>query len=220
MAAFDGFPPGRARVTPLPDLFFSELLAQIDDLAELKLTLHVFWRLARRAAPVCISRRELAADANLKRALGPAPLDEAISRAVARRSLIELRARNRAGESERFYFLNSPAGRRDLAQIRQGKLALQRGDAPAAATDGEKPNIFALYEQHIGMLTPLIAEQLEDAAAQYPPAWVTAAFDAAVRQDKRSWRYVEAVLQHWQRDGKQPERARRTAAPPPLKRNR
>ncbi len=221
MAAFDGFPPGRARVTPLPDLFFSELLAQIDDLAELKLTLHLFWRLARRAAPVCISRRELDADANLKRALGTASLDDALGRAVARRSLIELRARNRAGQSERFYFLNSPAGRRDLAQVRQGKLALQRGAAPVEAADAEKPNIFALYEQHIGMLTPLIAEQLEDAAAQYPPAWVAAAFEVAVRQNKRSWRYVAAILQHWQRDGKQPERARRApAAPAPLKRSR
>ena len=216
MAAFDGFPPGRVRVTPLPDLFFSELLAQVDDLAELKVTLHLFWRLAKRAAPLCVSHRELAADAVLKRALGPASLDDALDRAVARRSLIELRARNCGGESERFFFLNSPSGRRDLAQVRQGKLRLQRGAAPAEAVDAGKPNIFALYEQHIGMLTPLIAEQLEDAATQYPPAWVAEAFDAAVRQNKRSWRYIEAILQRWQRDGKQPEHPRRASAVPAL----
>jgi hypothetical protein len=66
MNKFVGFPEGKVSVTPLPDLFFSELLTQIDDLAELKLTLHVFWRLAHHKSPLCLSRSELQADAVLR----------------------------------------------------------------------------------------------------------------------------------------------------------
>ena len=45
---FAGFPDGRLRFTPVPDVFFSELLPLIDDLAELKVTLHCLWRLHRQ----------------------------------------------------------------------------------------------------------------------------------------------------------------------------
>lgn len=218
MAAFDGFPPGRLRVTPVPDLFFSELLAQIDEPAELKLTLHLIWRLARHDAPRCASHRDLSADAQLQRMLPAGALDTALAAAVARRTLVELRARNPAGDSERFYFLNDEAGRRDLAQVRQGKLKLQRGAAPAETpAEAAKPNIFALYEQHIGMLTPLIAQQLEDAAAQYAPEWVADAFAEAARRDKRSWRYIETILQRWQRDGRKPITLRKPASAPVLR---
>lgn len=218
MAAFDGFPPGRLRVTPVPDLFFSELLAQIDEPAELKLTLHLIWRLARHDAPRCASHRDLSADAQLQRMLPAGALDTALAAAVARRTLVELRVRNPADESERFYFLNDEAGRRDLALVRQGKLKLQRGAAPAETpAEAAKPNIFALYEQHIGMLTPLIAQQLEDAATQYAPEWVADAFAEAARRDKRSWRYIETILQRWQRDGRKPVTPRKPAGAPALR---
>ena len=41
MKQFDGF-PARMQFTPVPNLFFSSLLPQIDNIAELKLTLHIF----------------------------------------------------------------------------------------------------------------------------------------------------------------------------------
>ena len=40
----------------------------------------------------------------------------------------------------------------------------------------DRPNIFALYEQNIGLLTPLIAEDLKDAINHYPEEWIEAAF--------------------------------------------
>ena len=45
----------------------------------------------------------------------------------------------------------------------------------------ERPNIFVLYEQNIGLLSPLIAEDLKDAADQYPAEWIEAAFREAVQ---------------------------------------
>jgi DnaD/phage-associated family protein len=222
---FIGFPSGKLRVTPIPDVFFSELLAQFDDLAELKVTLHVFWRLAHRAAPLCLSLTELRADATLWQGLDVRALDDALQRAVQRRTLLELRTRNQAGQPERWYFANTESGRREIAAVRAGRLQLQRGATvtPSPTEKAQPSNIFALYEQHIGMLTPLIAEQLQEATQLYKPEWVAEAFAVAVREGKRNWRYVEAILQGWAREGKResrPRAIRKTPRTPSLKRKR
>jgi len=41
---FAGFPDGALASTPVPNLFFTRLLPEIESLAELKVTLHVLWR--------------------------------------------------------------------------------------------------------------------------------------------------------------------------------
>ena len=43
--AFSGFPDGKVYMTPVPAQFFSELLLEIDHLAEFKLSLYVIWKL-------------------------------------------------------------------------------------------------------------------------------------------------------------------------------
>lgn len=212
MSKFAGFPAGKVSVTPLPDLFFSELLTQIDDLAELKVTLHLYWRLAHHKTPLCLSRSELRADAVLRKSLGALSLDDALQRAVQRQSLLELRTRNKAGEIEYWYFANSESGRRDLLSVREGKIRLRRASTLLAPAEPvEHPNVFTLYEQYIGMLTPLVAEQVQEAAQTYPAEWLGEAFGIAAQQDKRSWRYVEAILQRWAREGK--DKRTRTARP-------
>src|SRR5258707_7906393 len=45
---FKGFAAGKSASVQVPTAFFSELLAQIDDLAELKLTVYCFWALQQR----------------------------------------------------------------------------------------------------------------------------------------------------------------------------
>ena len=63
MKLFSGFPSGKVEVTPLPNLFFSELCPAINDLAELKVTLHIFWLVANRKAraPQYVTANELRA---------------------------------------------------------------------------------------------------------------------------------------------------------------
>jgi DNA replication protein len=200
---FSGFPDGRLSVTPLPDLFFGELLPQIDELGELKLTLHILWRLAHHKAPLCISRSELHGDQVLQRSLGAHTLDDALQRAVRRRTLIELRVQNKKGERERWFFANSAEGRRDAERVRRGRPLQRPEPGPVDGADaGTRPNIFVLYERHIGMLTQLIAEQLLDADQTYPADWFPEAFEIAAQADKRSWRYVRAILQRWASEGK------------------
>ena len=67
---FPGF-PARSNQTPLPDLFFSKLLPETDSLPELKVLLHIFWRLYRkRGIQRFVTHDELAADDVLMQGLG------------------------------------------------------------------------------------------------------------------------------------------------------
>jgi DnaD/phage-associated family protein len=66
----------------------------------------------------------------------------------------------------------------------------------------DRPNIFALYEQNIGPLTPMLADLLRDAEATYPADWIADAMKIAVENNKRNWRYVEAILKSWATEGR------------------
>ena len=66
-------------------------------------------------------------------------------------------------------------------------------------TGGE---IFSLYEQNIGQLTPMMAEVLKDAESMYPPGWIGEAIQLSVENNKRAWGYCEAILKRWQANGK------------------
>lgn len=83
----------------------------------------------------------------------------------------------------------------------------------------EKPaqNIFALYEQNIGPLTPMLAEKLKDAEEDYPPEWVPEAFKIAIENNARNWAYVKAILERWKVDGfKSDTRPRKNGKLPPV----
>ena len=66
----------------------------------------------------------------------------------------------------------------------------------------DRPNVFILYEQNVGLLTPLIADQLRDMEKSYPPDWIDEAFTIAVAANKRSLRYIAAILKRWETEGK------------------
>jgi len=61
----------------------------------------------------------------------------------------------------------------------------------------DKPNVFRLYEQNIGLLTPLIADRLVTALETYSAQWIEDAIGEAVTYNRRSWRYIERILTHW-----------------------
>lgn len=209
MRIFSGFPTGRVRHIRLPEPLFTELIPIIDDLAELKLTLHVLWRLESQPGKVrCLRRAELMSDHTLLSSLGelgPSPVEtlaQALERAVARGTL--LRVEHPAGApSEELYFANTPKGRAAAEMI-------QRGEWPADLETPERPNIFTLYEQNIGMLTPLIADELRQAEQEYPAEWIEEAFQKAIAQNIRKWSYIRAILERWRTEGRDDETARRT----------
>ncbi|MBI3159416.1 MAG: DnaD domain protein [Chloroflexi bacterium] len=202
MAEFDGF-RGKMRLTRLPDAFFTDLLGRIDDLDELKVTLYFLWRLERmEGAFRALSEADLAGDAAFTAGLsGPNGLRPALERAVGRGTLLAAEAEIN-GRPTRLYLLNSERGRAALAALESGQWRPDDNLNMPAGLDLEKPNIFRLYEEHIGALTPMIAEALAEAERDYPAAWVEDAVRIAVSNNVRKWRYVEAILERWQREGR------------------
>jgi DnaD/phage-associated family protein len=70
----------------------------------------------------------------------------------------------------------------------------------------DRPNAFRLYEQNIGPLTPLIADQISRAIEDYPDDWIEDALTEAVSYNRRSWRYVSRILENWQASGRSEDR--------------
>ncbi len=199
---FPGF-PRQVRYTPVPSPLLGPLLAQIDDLGELKCTLRFIWLLhQKKGFPRFVTLKELLADRTLVDALTADGGRRAIGLAVSRGTLITATAGG-GGDAGRVYALNRQEDRRALATIAEDVA----GKGAAAGTppwEGapERSNVFALYEDNIGMLNPMIADELREAEELYPLEWLEDAFREAVGQNKRSWRYIARILERWEREGR------------------
>jgi len=209
MKQFTG-PPAKMRFTPVPNFFFTTLLPQISDINELKTTLHILGALYRkRGYPRFVTYRELLTNTSLRRSLKEAAkspdeaLRQALELATKRGTFLHL-VLDRDGMPEDVYFLNTDSDRQIVAKIQNGELSL-----PGLKTEGkdyieteEQPDIFTLYEQNIGMLTPMIADELREAEKLYPVAWIKDAIKEAVSLNKRNWRYIARILERWSSEGK------------------
>ncbi len=231
--SFDGF-PDNARATPVPDPFFNSLLAEIEDVAELKVTLRALWLLGqKRGAFRSLAAAELLNDPTLLKgikSLGGDPQErvrQGLEQAVTRRTLLccpvtpgpatpenPQSPEGREGLAGRRYLLNTAANRRELARRPGGPGQSQREEQWLVPPEAEaemgppelpadpRPNIFALYEDNIGLIGPVIAEQLRDAEAGYPRSWIAEAFRIAINENKRSWSYISAILRRWAAEGR------------------
>ena len=204
-AAFEGFVAG-GLATTLPSQFFVELLPEIDDEAELRVTLYAMYAIGRQRGPLrAVRASDLAVEAPLRRALGACGGDDAlapaIERAAERGSLLTLALDG----GDTLCFVNDEAGRRSLDRVRSGATALHEGAtlAPRRADAGRSVSGPArAYEQEIGLLTPSTSEALAEACERYPEEWVTDALREAARNNARSWAYAEAILRRWEHEGR------------------
>ena len=209
---FAGFPDRMSHV-PVPGAVFGTLLREIDDLAELKVLLHVLRLLhEQRRAPRYVRRSALLADAGLLLAAGSGDggtshqvVAAALDRSIARGTLLAARVLDGAAEDE-CLLLNTRFNEQVVRELAAGVRTI--GDleplpAPREPSEPEeRPTIYQLYEQNIGLLTPLLAEELREAEETYPAAWIEDAFREAVAQNKRNWRYVRRILENWTSRGR------------------
>jgi DnaD/phage-associated family protein len=185
------------------------------------------------SSPHMVSLGEMESSDPLRAALslckGPRSFDEALREGlelcVSRGTVLQLLVREEATNGhaaetgERWYIFNTKENRVWVGALAQGEI-----DVTATPLWGEqygttnsqhpvrviieRPSIYALYEQNIGLLTPILAEQLQDAERRYPVEWIELAFGEAVSNNKRSWRYIERILERWAAEGKQSGKAR------------
>ncbi len=192
MPDFPGFTSSET-FTQLPDSFF-HLLGEFDDLDELKVTLYVLWRFEHMEARTrYISQGQIAEDNGFMRQMTAAGLAASLDKAVRRGTLLRVE-RPDGG----LFLLNSPLGRA-IAEALQKDPERAAGVVPLPPRN--RPNVFKLYEENIGPLTPLMADALKEAEKEYTAEWFDEAFTIAVTRSKRNWKYIEAILKRWKEEG-------------------
>jgi len=198
MSKFKGFTDFET-FTQLPDAFFAQLLNEIKDADELKVTIYAIWRIEHMDGPF----RSLCPTDFDAKDLGLAEDETAsgLEKAVKRGSLIKAQH-----EADVYYFLNSPRGRAAAEAFTKGNW---RASAQGKSVPMERPNVFKLYEENVGPLTPLIADALRDAEELYSSAWIADAIELAVKNNKRNWKYCEAILKRWKEEGRAEKQNRR-----------
>ena len=206
--------PASTKYIPVPAQALGPLLAEIDSLAELKCTLRLIGMVhQRRSKRLWVATSELENDAILVDALAQEPegskqaIIRGVQLAVTRGALLEAEQGN-----EKALFLNDEPGRKAMARL--GEVEVEE---PASSSQGDdRPNIFVLYEENVGSLTPLLTEELKEAESLYPWPWIEEAFRIAVSLNHRSWRYIARILERWDTEGKddgEPRRHSQTTDP-------
>jgi DNA replication protein len=201
--AFAGF--STDTLVGLPPELFSEVIPNITLPSELKVTLQIFYRLSRqRATPRRLSWDDLVGDKTLRRSLRSISklrpiedlLAEGLDAAVRRRTLLHLTLPS-DGRVGNWYLVNTAANRTWAERLAAAQVAL----APSNEQP-ERPSLIGLYEQNIGLVTPMLVDELREAEERYPRAWIEEAMREAVRANARSWRYVRKVLERWAANGR------------------
>lgn len=197
----------------LPAQLFESFLLEIDDLSELKLTLFCLSALQQKEGSYRYLRYgELLGNKQLMRILRSADdarsasdvLEGALERAVRRGTLLEAII-DHPGRLGRIYTFNDADGQRTHRQLEAGEWI------PAGADEIEilppRPTVYGLYEENIGVLTPMIVDAIREAEAEFPFDWIEDAMRYAVQRNARNWRYIRKVLDSWRQEGRRGEKA-------------
>ena len=202
MKKFNGFPE-KFEFSAVPKPFLAQVLPVIDDLDELKATLGFFRVLyQKKGFPVYVTAAEISgAGTGFK----VQAAEQALDKAADRGTIIKLAIMN-DGKAAAVYFLNDEKNRAATRRIAAGELKLDNLAAAITVAPPlpppDLPDIFSLYEQNIGLLTPIIAEELKEALKLYPEAWIKDAIKESVSLNKRSWRYISKILDNWNAGGR------------------
>jgi DNA replication protein len=214
------FDPSQERLIRIPESFFTQVLAASQDIQVQKLTLFAFWLLEiQERDPKYLTQEDFFAQEAVclafqtKKSTDPLPtIKDALEKTVLAGILLQM---NFPGSTtdQKIYFINSPKGRASAAALANGDWKLDFRHTQPVRAQIQKSNIFKLYEDHIGAITPIMAEYLQDAETQYPDDQIREAFEIAVSKNVRNWRYIEAILKRWQENGKDGESRQNTEKP-------
>ena len=202
---------------PVPRSLITDILPAMTDLNELQVVLAML-RLVLEAGDVSAPFEEstIVRDRTLRDALRvvgsgnsadyriATGLDLAVGRGVL------LRFRTIEDQHERvWYTIATPEAKSAIDRMLQGESlpprSLWEGDS-APRIEPERPTVFRLYEQNIGLLSPIIADQLVRAMERYPREWIEDAIGEAVAYNRRNWRYIQRILQNWATTGRSEDR--------------
>src|SRR5450631_28936 len=176
MVNFTGFPTGKSPYVPIPEVFFTQVLPEIEDQAELKVTLHLFWLLARkRDTPRCANERELYTDRILLRSLNfqddarslEERLSQGLDKALARGTLLSadltvVNTERAEAEVITWYFFNTARNHKIVAELQGGSvlpahvltLTGKRGEQEHESTTVAGNTPARTYTRRVGSPSP------------------------------------------------------------------
>ncbi len=186
----------------IPEVLFTQIMAQTHDITKLKVILYFFYCLAQKTTyPAFVTHSELLSSGPTLLALSDREFSKALQSVVKQGAFLFLKL---ADKQQDIYLADTKSNRDIIEQIKGGEYKLE--EISNISTKIQSPqqshNIFVLYEQNIGMITPMLSDELKAAAELYPAKWIEDAFKEAVLLNKRSWRYIARILERWAREGK------------------
>jgi DnaD/phage-associated family protein len=207
-----------ADTLPFPIALLTDVIPSMTDISEIQVVLTAV-RLTTSSGSIDqpIEEPTIVRDRSLRRALrvvGSANepdnrIATGLELAVGRGVLVRFRTID--GKDERvWYAIATPAARLSVERMVSGNAAPPASlwhSEHAPRVEPERPTVFRLYEQNIGLLSPLIAEQLVRALEKYPREWIEDAIGEAAAYNKRSLRYIQRILQNWATSGRGDQRA-------------
>lgn len=199
---FNGFPEGETDQIIIPPDYFVNYLPLVDDLDELKLNLVILWISSKSDKLLLLfSLENLTADPNIFDIFNrdQSRIKNALEKSVKRESILEICEEK---TNKTMYFLNTPFNKIIFEKIKAEKISLADFSSNELVSMNHPSNIFRLYEENIGILTPMISEILKEDELEFPAHWIREAIQIAVQHNARNWKYVHAILVSWKNEGK------------------
>jgi len=193
MNKFDGF-ADKMRYSSVPNAFFSAVMPDIEEVDELKATLYAIKLLIpKKGYPRYVTFADIIGSG----VMSESALRHGLELAANRGTILSINL-----ENDDIYLLNTEVDRDAVDKIKSGHLHV--GSIPKGQPQEpvKRPNVYELYESNIGMLTPMIAEELKEAEDNYPAEWIEQAIKEAVSLNIRKWRYIASILERWAAEGK------------------
>ncbi len=183
----------------LPHSFFSQILPSIIQIDELIALLHVYRACGRggvfrpyfvlEAIESLLSQEELA------------HFRSGLEQAIDHGSILELFQVQHQERKVTIGLINGKDSALLHSKLGAGEITIPDSEFEISF-EPPRLNIFKLYEANIGPLSPIIADALRELDQTYPADWIEEAISIAVRNNARKLRYIEAILQSWQEEGK------------------
>jgi DnaD/phage-associated family protein len=194
----------------IPRTYFDDRLAQATTYDELQVLLATIRLLAESANDSGeIEEESIMRDTQLNAVLSTTATSQsstsriirALNQAVIRGALLRLSVLTKGRQRIVYQLADRDVPISDSAEIDETAFD---GDAtlPSSLHDAQAASVYAAYEDNIGMLTPLVADQIRLALELYPASWIHEAIGEAVAYNRRQWRYIQRVLQNWSADGR------------------
>ncbi len=178
--------------TQVPNDFF--IMARDMDKAELKVVLYIIRETFGYHRETCeVSIRELATGAGLTARNAYNGAEKAIARGLVEKTVSTTRKttwRAVVGEDTALYPLRqrTVSLRKSKPLVKEIKeIEIKKNDDDVLAT------ISKAYSSEIGMITPMIADELREASTEYPVKWTLDAIHESAINNKRGWKYILAM---------------------------